>query len=108
MWVKLDDGMPEDPHIDGLSDGAFRLYVSALCYAQRHQTDGWVPASKLPRLIPTFRQSYVKEIVTADKWEQDGSRFKIRNFEKYNKTKAYWDERRQAEAERIAKWRANR
>lgn len=107
VWVKLDDEMPEDPLIDGLSDGAFRLYIAALCYAQKHQTDGLVPANRLPRLVPRFRSSHVREIVeNAGRWEPCGDGFKIRNFEKYNKTKAYWDDRRAAEARRIAEWRA--
>ena len=105
--MKLDDGMPEDPAVDRLSDGAFRLYVAALCYAQKHQTDGMVPAAKLPRLVPRFRPSYVTEIVDeAEKWEQQGDQYKIKNFEKYNKTRAFWDDRKAADARRIQEWRA--
>ena len=34
MWVKLNDQAPNDPDIDALSDGAFRLWITAICYCQ--------------------------------------------------------------------------
>ena len=42
MWVKLNDQAPNDPDIDALSDGAFRLWVTAICYCQAQLTDGYV------------------------------------------------------------------
>ena len=42
-WVKLDDGFPTHPKVLELSDRAFRAYVTALCYAAQHLTDGFVP-----------------------------------------------------------------
>lgn len=43
-FLHLDDNMPEHPKIIGLTDRAFRLHVSALCYCSRHLTNGIVPA----------------------------------------------------------------
>lgn len=42
-WVQIDDDYPDHPKVIGLSDAAFRLHVRALCYCNRHLTDG-VPA----------------------------------------------------------------
>lgn len=42
-WFRLEVLMPEHPKIAGLSDVAFRFYVSAIAYASRHMTDGFVP-----------------------------------------------------------------
>ena len=51
-WLRLDDTFPEHPKVVGLSDAAFRLHVSALCYAHRNLTDGHVPDGwALPRLV---------------------------------------------------------
>ena len=58
MWLRLDDGFPEHPKVIGLTDAAFRLEVSAICYAHRALTDGhvpevWVP-HRLARAVPSL------------------------------------------------------
>lgn len=42
-YIKVHDGMPDHPKIDGLSDKAFRLLVETWCWCSRHRTDGRVP-----------------------------------------------------------------
>lgn len=49
-FVRLDHGMPENPKIVGLSDAAFRLYVEAICWCSRQETDGKIPAAMMRRL----------------------------------------------------------
>lgn len=44
-FIKVHDGMPDHPKIDGLSDAAFRLLVETWCWCSRHLTDGHVPAA---------------------------------------------------------------
>jgi hypothetical protein len=39
-WARLEDNFAEHPKVIGLSDAAFRLHVTAICYASRYQTDG--------------------------------------------------------------------
>jgi transposase-like protein len=41
-YIKLHDGMPGHPKVRGLSDKAFRCYVTALCYCSEYLTDGEV------------------------------------------------------------------
>jgi hypothetical protein len=41
-YIKLHDGMPGHPKVRGLSDKAFRTFVSALCYCSEYLTDGAV------------------------------------------------------------------
>lgn len=43
-YIRVHDGMPDHPKIDGLSDAAFRLLVTMWCWCSRHLTDGVVPA----------------------------------------------------------------
>jgi hypothetical protein len=50
-WLRLDDGFPEHPKVVGLTDAAFRLEVSALCYAHRNITDGLIPEGFIPRRL---------------------------------------------------------
>lgn len=57
-WLRLDDGFPEHPKVVGLTDAAFRLEVSALCYAHRNLTDGHIPdgfvPARLARSVPAL------------------------------------------------------
>jgi hypothetical protein len=41
--VRIHDGMPDHPKVDGLSDAAFRLLVTMWCWCSRHLTDGQIP-----------------------------------------------------------------
>lgn len=49
-YARLDDDFPENNKIVRLSDGAFRLHVTALCYCSRNLTDGRIPRAILSRL----------------------------------------------------------
>lgn len=44
-YIRLHDGMPDHPKVDGLSDRAFRLLVESWCWCSRHLTDGRIPAT---------------------------------------------------------------
>lgn len=44
-YIKLHDGMPDHPKVDGLPDAAFRLLVTMWCWCSRHRTDGFVPTA---------------------------------------------------------------
>lgn len=44
-YIRLHDGMPDHPKVDGLSDKAFRLLVESWCWCSRHLTDGVMPAA---------------------------------------------------------------
>jgi hypothetical protein len=39
-YIRVHDGLDEHPKVEGLSDAAFRLLVSAWCYCSRNLTDG--------------------------------------------------------------------
>lgn len=61
-YIKLHDGMPDHPKIDGLSDKAFRLLIETWCWCSRHLTDGAIPRSTwVKRGTPKTR----RELVTA-------------------------------------------
>ena len=113
MWAKFDDQTPQDPEIDALSDGAFRLWFNAICYAQAQLTDGFVPASIARRLTPNYRPTHLAELTRRadDKppiFEPVGDGYLIRNFAKWNKTRDHWEAKRSADAARIADYRARK
>lgn len=61
-YIRVHDGMPDHPKVDGLSDGAFRLLITMWCWCSRHLTDGHIPtATWSKRGTPKAR----RELVTA-------------------------------------------
>jgi hypothetical protein len=93
-WINLDDKMPDHPKILALSDGAFRLHVSAIAYCNRYQTDGVVPAEAVPKLMPRFRPSYLTELVgdsangNRGLWLQRSNAYELHDYLDWNKSKA--------------------
>lgn len=100
-WVNLDDQYPEHPKVDGLSDGAFRLHTSAICYCNRHLTDGVVTAEKVVRLVPRFKRSYVDELLERLVWHDlgGGAAYEIHDYLDWNASRAQVAEARQKNSE---------
>jgi hypothetical protein len=120
-YLMSDDGMPDNQKVDALSDGAFRLYISAMHYCARELSDGAVPHRRTPRLTPHYKASHLRELVNGGLahegtegcgtstciFGQPGE-WVVHDYLQWNKSAAWWTERRIKEAERIAKWRATK
>lgn len=100
-WANLDDQYAEHPNNWDLSDAAFRLHTAAICYANKHLTDGEIPATKVRTLVPRFRAAALRELL-ADHWIDKGDAYAIRDFLDWNRSKA------QVQAERERKSRAGK
>ena len=101
-WANMDDEFAEHPKNWELSDAAFRLHVSAILYANRHLTDGDIPASKVRTLCPRYRAAALAELLTNDHWVDKGEFYTIRDFLDWNRSRA------QVEAERERKSKAGK
>ena len=66
-WLKMDDGFDEHFKVAGLTDAAFRLHVSAMCYAKRNLTDGAISWPIVKRIGAAYKES--AELVDAGLWE---------------------------------------
>lgn len=49
-FVRLDHGMPENRKVMGLTDSAFRLYIEAICWCSRQESDGHIPSAFIQRM----------------------------------------------------------
>lgn len=65
-WIKLEDKAPRHPKVAGLSDKAFRVWVTAMCYASEFLTDGILP----PAYLITVKQAIQDELVAAGLWDR--------------------------------------
>lgn len=104
-YLNLDDNFADHPKVDALSDGAFRLHVAGLNYCARKLTDGTVEKHRVHRLMPVYKPTYLRELLNASMWLEVPEGYAIHDYLQWNKSKAWWDERRESEARRIADWR---
>ena len=104
-YLNLDDGYTEHRKVDALSDGAFRLHTSALCYCARELTDGHVPEHRVARLVPRYRAAHLAELVASGLWLPAADGFDLHDYLDWNKPRAWWTEKREKDAKRLAEWR---
>lgn len=80
---------PEDPRA-GLA--AFGFHVAAVCFSNRFLTDGRVQPDELGLIFPgvtkTAATKLARRLVDAGLWEEDGARWLIHDFLKYNPSAA--------------------
>lgn len=96
-WANLDDQFPKHPKVVGLTDGAFRLHVSGICYCAQYLTDGVVDADTVPLLMPRYRKQHLDELLTKGRWIRHGDDYEIHDYLDWNRS------REQVEAERERK-----
>jgi hypothetical protein len=102
-FLNLDDNFADHEKVDALSDGGFRLHVSALLYCSRHKTDGFVPLDRVSRLMPRYKRSYLTELLDARLWyTRPGDRIEAHDYLDWNKSR----EQIENDRERIRKVRS--
>ncbi len=73
MWAKFDDRYPWNRKVRPLSDAAFRLDVSAVCWSSEYLTDGVISPDDLPQVSDVKRpQLAAAELVRRGRWHASG------------------------------------
>jgi len=62
-YAQIDVSAPRHRKVWALSDAAFRLWVSGLCYCQEHLTDGVLHRNVVASLAPRVRPSVIATLV---------------------------------------------
>lgn len=101
-WANLDDQFPKHPKTVKLSDAAFRLHVSGICYCAQFLTDGVVETEVVPLLKPRFKREQLDELLRKGQWKKHSEGYEIHDYLQWNRS------REQVEAERARKSRAGR
>jgi hypothetical protein len=109
-WLKKDDKFPNHRKIRRLSDGAYRLHDTALCYASHDESDGKIAPDDLDEMQHGRRlKRNVSELVAAGLWEPlPGGGWLLHDFLDYNPSHAQLEAERSANRDRQAKLRAKR
>jgi hypothetical protein len=94
-WVKLDDHFAEHPKIATAGPLAGWLHVCALCYCNRHLTDGFIPARVVGTLADfagindeASGEANPKQLASilldVGLWEEDEGGYRIHDYLEYN------------------------
>jgi hypothetical protein len=116
-YLNTDDGFPEHPKVDALSDGAFRLHVAGMHYAAKNLSDGTVPRGRVDRLKPGYKPLQLKELLRGGLWHEGGQGcdtehcppgtadvFVIHDYLQWNKSREWWESERARKAKNKADW----
>lgn len=105
-YLNLDDGFADHRKVDALSDGAFRLHIAGLCYCASQLTDGLVEDHRVPRLTRTYKPAQLTELLDANLWLPRADGYEIHDYLDWNKSRAWWETKRETDRKRLADWRA--
>jgi hypothetical protein len=96
-WVRLDDRFPSHRKVALLSDRAFRLYVSALCWCSENLTEGRILDRELP-VVTRIRgaKAAAADLEAAGLWDRIEGGWQVHDYLEYN------PDRSKVQAERAA------
>jgi hypothetical protein len=97
-WARFEDHYPLHRKVRPLSDAAFRLHVSAICWCAAHLTDGHISKGDL-RLTSDVRNpaKAASELVTAGLWDVAVDGWYVHDYLAYNPPKEKVLARREAD-----------
>lgn len=79
-YIRLHVRFPSHPKNAELTDAAFRVQVTALCYSQEHLTDGFVPEN----IARGWSRKGVRELVAKVRWAKVDGGYLIHDFLEWN------------------------
>ena len=107
-WVRIDDNFADHPKIIGLSDAAFRLFITGLCYSNRQLTDGIIPYQMVNAWVGDDPSKPSDELEDQNLWERVDKGFRIRSYDEYQPTKQQVEKQRAEARERIKRYRESK
>lgn len=98
-FVKVDDRLSGHPKVLAAcaeQPHSFGLYVAALCYANSHKTDGFIPVGAVPILLPVLRRTTViaQALVRAKLWHPAEHGFQIHDYLEHQTSRAQIEDTR--------------
>jgi hypothetical protein len=105
-WVRLDDRFPSHRKVALLSDRAFRLHVSAICWCAENLTDGHISDRELP-LVAHMRgvKATAQQLQNAGLWDRTDTGWVIHDYLDYNPSREQVIADRKKNAERQERFR---
>ena len=104
-WVKIDDSFPNHPKIIGLSDRAFRVHISGLCYCGTYLTDGFIPFAAVEALVKEPEYKPTDELEAVGLWIRTDKGFQIHDYLEHQTSKSQVESKRENAKERVKRFR---
>lgn len=104
-WVRLDDNFADHPKVIALSDTAFRLYITGLCYSNRQLTDGFIPYGMVNTWVGHDPMKPSDELEDQNLWSRTDKGFVIRSYNEYQPSREDVTRKRESGKERLRKHR---
>lgn len=105
-WVRIDDSFPDHPKALQAGPLACWLYVCGIAYANRHLTDGFIPARQVSRLIDAKKaDALAAALVEAELWEAVDGGYQVHDYLDYQPSAEKVKKERSDNAERQARYR---
>ena len=105
-WLRKDDKFPEHRKIRRLSDGAYRLHDTALCYAAKDESDGLITIEDLDEMQHGAKlRKHIPALIAAALWEEVDGGWLIHDFLNYNPSHEQQEVKRAAARERQQTYR---
>ncbi|TMR99543.1 hypothetical protein [Nonomuraea basaltis] len=101
----MDDQFPTHRKVRHLSDQAFRLFVSTLCWCNDNLTDGHIQEREL-RFVSDIRapKRYADELISVGLWERTDSGWCVHDYLEYQPSAEKIREGREAKRARQERW----
>ncbi len=106
-WVRIDENAMDHPKIGALPDGAFRLWVQALAYCQKHLTDGYVSTLAIRRLL-AYSPKRCATLTAAGLWDAAEGGIAVHDYLAWNDSRESVNAKRDAAKERMRSARDKR
>jgi hypothetical protein len=92
-WVRIDEEFPDHPKVVGAGPLGIAMQVAALCYCNRHLTDGFVPRSAARRLIDldglgVSADDVISTMLGVGMWSRVDGGYQIHDYDIYQPTRA--------------------
>lgn len=108
-WLKNDDQFPNHRKIRRLSDGAYRLHHTAMCFVAHDETDGMIHTDDIDEMQHGRRlRRRITELVDAGVWEVVAGGWVVHDFLDYNPSHEQLEAERAAARERQKRARSKR
>lgn len=110
-WGRIDDSFYDHPKVLAVwhtRPDALGLYMRAIAYAARHETDGLLtdPAIMALSPLPDDREPQIEALVDAGLWHRTETGYAIHDFLDYNLSRTEIAARRARDRDRKAERRA--
>lgn len=86
-WVRVDDQFPDHPKVIALDLASSGLWLHGLCYANRHLTDGFVPAALVRRVGDETAEAAAARLVSAGLWEPVDGGWVVHDYAEYQRSR---------------------